>query len=310
MRLSIQHKIMGGFLSMASLAAAIGLFGLYSNRKTADGVNAVGEKAKEMGNQGDILARREMVAAAVVAEIKMKLQLSAHEYQRKMDGVDVADELIKAHFKKVDDLLTALAAGGEVAYEEGAPLRKVLKIDNASMNADLVNLSEKFHNFKKLVEIRLAKSSLVSGATGSAADEAFDKSYEEIQQLLLPLESLPKLAPGDFTAISEARYRTANGHLYTEEFLGGDEAIPFETIMKENFIAARESLAKAPNLPAEKIQEIDKLLGILIEAARTRVKEAAVDKLARDAEVKEFKALVNEMFLAMTRESRVLLPDP
>jgi len=299
MRLSIQHKIMGGFLSMASLAAAIGLFGLYSNRKTADGVNAVGEKAKEMGKQGDILVRREMVDAAVVAEIKMKLQLAAIDYHQEMTGSTGHAEAINENFKQVEAFIAALTAGGQVAFEKGGKLHEVLKIEDDAMCGDLNNLSEKFHNFKKLVDSRLSASSLVKGAVGSAADEAFDKSYEDIQALLKPLESLPGLTSVDFIAISEARYRTANGHLYTEEFLGGDESIPFETIMKDNFIAARESLPNGTHLPVDTVKEIDKLLGILIDAARTRVKEANADKETRAAEVKQFKALVDDMFQAM-----------
>jgi len=87
--------------------------------------------------------------------------------------------------------------------------------------------------------------------TGSGIDQAFDGTYEDLQAALVGF-SEGVLEAGDVQnvyRIGEARYYLANGHLFLEEYLSGDEEVQFEDIASDFNRSMELALAAAENDP-------------------------------------------------------------
>ncbi len=274
MRLNMKAKILGGFTLALSAAVLIGMIGIQANRATAAVTASVGQKATEMGREGENLGKRSMLTAAMVAEIKVLIQKVQNDTAAELGNKLGKSDAIKSDLSKIESLAKTLAEGGD--YQLGEMKMPVTKVSSEELLKELKKFKQDFKNFKGIILDKLVDTNKVNGAVGSSADQAFDKAYDEIEDQLQALEKQSDLDGVALRKISQAKFLTANGHLNFEEHMSGDESVNVDEVLEKNFRAAWSHLAEVPGIGKDKLEPIRKNLLSLIEAAETRDHDARV----------------------------------
>jgi methyl-accepting chemotaxis protein len=279
MKISMKVKILGGFTVSLSAAVVIGWLGIQANRSTAQITESVGAKAARIGQVGENLGKRSMLTAAIVSEIKVLIQKIQSETVAEIsDKLDLSKE-INDDLNKVEGLTKILLEGGE--YQLGSMKLKAVKTDSPELLKELEKFQQGFVRFKEIILGRLAQGGGLEGETGSAADGLFDKSYDQIIEQLILLEANEGLSGAVLRKLSQAKYLAANGHLYFEEYMSGDDSMNPAEILNSNFRRAMELMNDMPGVPDKDLAAVRGNLKDLITAAEIRDRDAG---LARDRE--------------------------
>lgn len=224
--IKIRAKLLIAFLSVALLTTVVGGIGIYFNAY-------LGEKSETVA-----------VKLAPLGDAAMEIKLSAttaHLVFEEIMGGDTTEDI-----QQVWDLLEeslwysdAILQGGE--NEEGT----FFATNDPRVRRRIESVRKDIEKFIKSAHERYNLFA-ASGGIGSEADQIFDESYEVIQASLDTIRrnsqnvSVVRLS-------GEAQYLTANGHLFLEELLGGDEENKIENIL-DNFRESRSNVEKIGTL--------------------------------------------------------------
>jgi|GEM_PF-5527320 len=292
LNLTIRQTLLAAFVFMALLCATCGGIGSWY-------VDAVGRSGERVGVHLAPLSDAAM-------EIKI-LVIDAHRQLEEALGEDGGGktEHIWALIDRAAWYAGAILNGGE--NESG----RFIPAESAETRAKIQDVREGLERFRAGAR-RLLELAGASGTAGTGTDQAFDEVYEAIQTPLAALAhkvtdqakamadpaggasaagtaagtavggaSADGKAAQALAAIGEARFRLANGHLYLEEMLSGDEGVTIGAVTGD-FLAARQAVATLaePGL----ITQIDRLSALATERSRT----AATVHAAREAADRTF----------------------
>ncbi|NJM14119.1 MAG: carboxylesterase family protein [Bacteroidales bacterium] len=185
------------------------------------------------------------VKLAPLSDAAMEIRLSATTahlmFEEIMSGDDT--ESIEEVWKLLDDALwycDAILIGGE--NDEGvffasndAQVKKTMKEVRQSIERFIASARERY------------KYRMGSSSTGSEADQSFDKSYEKIQAELSNMASLYGKNASVIDLSRQAQYFLANGHLFLEELLSGDDQVNIEQVVA-NFSQGKENIIGIGNM--------------------------------------------------------------
>ncbi|MDM8518131.1 methyl-accepting chemotaxis protein [Desulfobacterales bacterium HSG16] len=213
--IKLRKKLVCAFLSVAVLIAITGGFGVYYTNNIAEHGREIGEKLAPL----DEAAMRIRINA-LSAHLKIEEILSGDTSENIEDVWNLLDEsieycnLILKGGKKDDHLF--IAAEDQLVREKIKTVRQ---------------------NVEKLIESarsRYANLTNSSGA-GSKSDQIFDSLYEKIQKNLsmIGMEYKKQEDAAVVHLSVTAQYLLANGHLFLEEFITGDEEVNIENVRKD-----------------------------------------------------------------------------
>lgn len=208
-RLSLGKKLFGSFLAVAAIAGLTGSAGIYFTSQ----ISAVAKKA--------------VVEIAPKATLVIDTQLQVARNNVLLERTLASkDERLKQQvtrgFTKARADINALQNGGTINDLE------VVRVENPEQSALLNTMMTLLDQLQKQAELSLEFAFRDEG-TGSSADQQFDLRYEA------SIEALGKaitITDNVDTArlLGEARYLLANGHLFFEELLAGDDELTYETV--------------------------------------------------------------------------------
>lgn len=282
---NLKSKLLGSFGTLAVGICLVGGVGSYY-------VNAVGDQGEAVG---------ERLAPLVDAAMEIKLTAThAHLLIEEILAGD-ASENIEDAWALLDDTVwyaDAILNGAE--NDEGTfyptdsvQVREIIEDVRAQVVAFRAAAADRYEH--------MASASF----TGSDVDQAFDDSYEEAQSAL---GQMADIANGSgkadaATQIGEARYLLANGHLFLEELLGGDDSIAASDVMAD-FDRARELSIASGIDAATAVGAID----IVIGSAGSRIETAENFQAAGSAADAAFDSTF-ETFVARADEAETLIQD-
>lgn len=196
-----------------------------------------------------------------------------------------ADEGLKA-IADTEFFARALMTGG--TNDEGT----FVPSTDATVRAATETVLTDIDKFKTAAGSLIALSFGGAG-TGSETDQRFDEAYEQAQAKLA--EAAEALGAGgtaaDQLALGTARYRLANGHLYLEEHLSGDDEAKPEDILADFKGAADLAAGVAHPASAEGgklASEVMDLAARRIESRKTQVAALAQAQSAFDTAFTSF----------------------
>jgi methyl-accepting chemotaxis protein len=226
--MTLKNKLMAGFLVMAALTAVTGLAGFYFTSSVGERGTQVGERLAPLGN----------------AAMEIKLTATrAHLLFEEIVGGDTSEDINEV-WSLLDQTLwytNAILNGGE--NEKG----KFYPSQSPAVREKIEDVRDRVQKFIESGKTRYAHYSSLEGA-GSKADQQFDATYDEIQALLdqvltADTGSLEQAGNGQsiLRSAGRAKYLLANGHLFLEEILAGDQSEKIEEIMAEFAAAKKEA---------------------------------------------------------------------
>ena len=225
----LRTKLIAVFLFLAAISADLGALGFYF--------------VASVGNTGIIVGERCAPLGIAAMEIKQNATY-AHLLLEEILAGDTSED-VKHVWKLLDNALwycDAILKGGKnekgvfYASKDRAVLGKIAEVKK-DMNRFIKSAHERHRQHMKFAGV------------GSSLDQQFDQLYETIQ------DDLSTIINGHATDIAvvhlagQAKYLLANGHLFLEEVLSGDEELSIKEI-KADF-----------SLAWEKIQVIGKKIG-------------------------------------------------
>lgn len=254
--MTIRSLLMRSALFLLIIILIVGGIGLYY-------ANDIGKSGEEVGAR-----------LAPLGDAAMEIKLTATEahliFEEILGGDDAED--IQAVWDLLDQTLfycDAILEGrtnDEGTFVATKDLSVAEKIKVVKRNVEV---------FTDMAKARYAQRSGATG-TGSGADQEFDEIYEKIQSEILTVLKEPD-SVAVALAYALAKYELANGHLFLEEFLGGDESVNIDEVRKE-FKAAKSKISSS---------QIGKDVDVLIAAMEERVETSKKNQTASsDADVK------------------------
>lgn len=229
--IGLKAKLIVSFLFVALATGLAGGAGIYFTNQVAE--------------EGEVLSGKLVSLGDAVAEIKFTT-VTAHiaiaDAVRNGDGnvQHIYDLLEKSRW-----FADVILKGGEKGETEYLP----------SQNPLVRESTEKIgHNLVRVIGLtkEMAELARIGSSAGSSEDALFDKSYAAIQ---IKLDDIgKKYNQTKYTSViysaGEAKYLLANGHLFFEELLAGDDSNKFEDIVAGFEAAQRHA------------QEVEKRLGL------------------------------------------------
>ncbi len=225
--LTLNQKLMAGFLFVAFLTAIAGLFSIYFTNRIADEGLEIAEKLTPL------------------ADAAMEIKLTATHAHLIFEEIMAGDqeESIQVVWDLLDETLwycDAILIGG--INEEGT----FIAIDDPIVRQKTIETKKNVENFIKSAHSRYDKlSELVT--SGTETDQKFDEVYEELQSELTRLISLYQNNIRLINLLYDSKYLLANGHLFFEEYLSGDETVKYSDI-KNAFVLVSENINQAESL--------------------------------------------------------------
>lgn len=213
--IKLRNKLVFAFLLVAVLIAITGGFGIYYTNNIAEHGREIGEKL------------------APLDEAAMRIRINALSAHLKIEEVLSGDTS-----EDIEDVWNLL---GESIEYCNLILKGGKKGDHVFIAAEDQLVREKIEAVRQSLEklIESARSRYVnlinSSRTGSKSDQTFDSLYETIQKDLSMI-GMEYKKQEDVTVVhlaATAQYLLANGHLFLEEFLNGDEEVNIENIRKD-----------------------------------------------------------------------------
>lgn len=252
--ISIYAKLIIAFLVAAMITALVGLIGLISS----------GAIAEEGRHVGDDLAP--LVDAAM--EVKLNAYMAHLWLEEILSGDDAEDiEEVWSYFEMSVTYCDMILKGGTT--DEGHFV--------ATGNEKVRNLTEDvrhdleavIQNAKKRYEMRIRASGI-----GSTADQEFDQLYTSIQN---DLQAIIDTSESDrvIALAGQTRFLLADGHLFFEELVSGDQSRTFQQI-KDEFAAAADLVEElGVILGQNRLRTIDANLNKFIEVVEQRFRDTS-----------------------------------
>ena len=193
-------------------------------------------EVRTLGRMGERIS----IELAPLADAAMEIQLSATHAHLLFEEIMAGDEGedVEQVWSLLDQSLfytRAILEGGK--NENGTFIATTVP----EVRAIIESVQTKVIAFIDSAHERHAHHSGSAG-TGSSADQDFDAIYENAQSLLTRLTTDEMATADTQLAIGEARYALANGHLFLEELLAGDEETTQAAVMGD-FERARNAAA-------------------------------------------------------------------
>lgn len=260
-RVSISRRLALSFTALAVATGIAGLAGLVT--------------ARMIGAAGLELATRQSPLVDAAMEIKLEGQTAHLAYRKAVDqGDEAAVKDAVASIGQAEFYARAILEGGK--NDEG----EFFATDDPVVRREIDIV------LKEIAAYRYAADGLVNltktgSSAGSGADEAFDGLYDKNQQQLTALTAeAAKTLTGPrqaetLVALGSARFKLANGHLFLEELLGGDDTVKQEEVVAD-FQFATEVAEK---LPFAASKELTADLKALTDLAMARVVSAQMKKV-------------------------------
>ncbi|MBF0188270.1 MAG: HAMP domain-containing protein [Magnetococcales bacterium] len=124
--------------------------------------------------------------------------------------------------------------------------------------------------FRQSSEKRIAFAKGSEG-TGSTADQQFDELYEQIQEQIAKITASHNSSAGYRVQRNggEARYLLANGHLFLEELLSGDDEVSVKDVLND-FSAAKQMIVEIRGETGADADSVIKMIDSFITVTQTR----------------------------------------
>ncbi len=292
-RLQISTQLMIAFLAMALVTTFTGVSGVISTSIVGDESETV---AVDLAPLGD--AAMEIKLTATTAHLLLE-EIMAGDSTESIDDVWTLLEDSRWY-------ATAILEGG--TNDEGT----FVASDSPEVRAQIEDVLVALDALIAVSESRYARIDAQEGV-GSGADQQFDSLYENLQDSLAKLlpalrESTDPSAMAAIENVGEARYRLANGHLFLEELLSGDDELTYESVAGD-FTAAKERI-EAIRIPAlaNNVSQLSSDITALADTAKTRT-DNTLANLAADADADiEFDASF-ERFIALADAAEEIVHD-
>lgn len=254
--MKVRSKLLAGFFSIALLALIVGAAGFYFQ-------TMIGRSGLDIGTKYAPLSDAAM-------EIKLTAT-TAHLWFEEILGGDEGEDITNV-WELLDDTLwytNAILSGG--SNDEGT----FIGSSDAAVLAAAEKVKTDVIKFKEAAQARYSQYSGSAGV-GSGADQIFDATYEEL------IENIDQVSRNFINTnntnmavvLQDVRFRLADGHLFLEEYLSGDESVTIENI-REKFKTAGTKLQQSRNVSRRLVDPLIEQFNILVNAVEER---AAVSK--------------------------------
>ncbi|MFC4234797.1 methyl-accepting chemotaxis protein [Thalassospira xianhensis] len=292
-KLKIRTRLLFAFGMMALVTATTGAAGIFF--------------ANDIGSESEHVA----VNLAPLGDAAMEIKLSAttahlifEEIMAGDSGEDINE--VWALLEESQWYANAILNGG--TNEEGT----FVAAQNPEVRAKMQSVQDAIGQFIQSAEQRYAMLVGKEGV-GTGADQDFDALYENLQTKLSSL--LPAIrqsgnagAISAIEAVGNAKFRLANGHLFLEELLTGDDEVNFEDV-DADFKSAADDLAKIDiaSLTSQitpLIADIEKLA----TTARSRV-DSTVGNLAAGSQADQDFDASFTAFITLADEAESIIHD-
>ena len=249
--MKVRSKLFAGFFVVAFLALIVGAAGLYFETMIGRSGLDIGTKYAPLGD--------------AAMEIKLTAT-TAHLWFEEIMGGDEGEDIHDV-WDLLDDTLwytNALISGG--SNDEGT----FIGSSDPLVLAAAEKVKTDIIKFRESAEARYSQYSGSAGV-GSGADQIFDATYEElignIDKVSRTFISLNNISIA--VVLQDVRFRLADGHLFLEEFLSGDESVIIDDIRKK-FDNARSGLLQTRNANRNLVDPLIEQLDILVNAVEER----------------------------------------
>ncbi|GGB09826.1 methyl-accepting chemotaxis protein [Agarivorans gilvus] len=234
-KVATHHSLRGKFLFFSLLLTLLiiscGMIGLKY-------INQVGESGKNAGMTfaPQVDATMEIKLQATEAHLLFKDIISG---ESKKNITQVWSLLEQAHW-----YAKALLDGG--SNDEG----DFIASSDPQVRQSMLEVIKDIEVFTQVAQQRY-QNYANSTSAGSSEDQQFDQLYEQLQTVLVDWKELSKqqFLLKNVNLLGDARYLLANGHLFLEERLSGDDENTPESILT-NFHQAEQAISKASASPA------------------------------------------------------------
>jgi methyl-accepting chemotaxis protein len=286
---SIQHRLSAAFVILALLTAAAGSVGMLASWRIGEHGVAVGERLAPLGD--------------AAMEIKLTATQAHLLFEEIMSGDDGED--INEVWSLLDETrfyTRAILEGGE--NDEG----RFYPTDSPEVRRKIENVQRMVEAFIDSARKRYAQHSGMQG-TGSGADQEFDDLYDSVLASLDELADQadqfdPAAALLTMTAVGKAKFHLANGHLFLEEVLSGDEGESFEDVLSD-FETAAAALAQMEGGDVQAIKTSVERLGAVARVRHSSISSNAVAGSAADQAFDES----FEAFIQVADEAEEIIHD-
>ncbi|MEZ5932120.1 MAG: methyl-accepting chemotaxis protein [Alphaproteobacteria bacterium] len=277
--LSIQQKLTAAFFSLVVLSAAAGGVGLLSSWRIGESGIDLGAKLAPLGD-----AAMEIKLTATTAHLFFEEIMAG-------DGGEDIEE-VWALLAETQFYADAILNGGE--NDEG----RFYPAESPAVRQKIESVRQQVQAFIDSARQRYQRHIQGQG-TGTGADQAFDDLYEgllgDLDQLAEEAEAAPAAsALPVIAAVGRAKFHLANGHLFLEEVLSGDEGESIDDVLAD-FDVARTAIASIESPKVEAIaKDIRKLAEVAAERYRSLSSHLAADSAAVDAFDETFETFIRE----------------
>ncbi len=276
--LKIGTKLISTFLILALIAGVVGAIGIYYT-------NEVGMEGENIG-----------VKLAPLGDAAMEVKLTATQahliFEEIMAGDDSED--INTVWGLLDETLWfagAILNGGK--NDEG----EFFASTDSKVRSKVEELIPQIKSFIEAARTRYGNLNLAG--IGSEIDQSFDEAYEDLQAGLSEIIATHKGTPEKIEIVHKAggaKYLLANGHLFLEEFLSGDDSVKLDDIL-ENFNTAKAYIAELE----EEVALTDKINAFINLTQKRAATQSNTDAAGSESDV-QFDAAF-EKFIALADEA-------
>jgi len=253
--MQLRTKLFTCFLSLAFLTGVTGIAGYITSDRIGDRAENVGAKLAPLGD-----AAMEIKLAATTAHLKFEEIMAG-------DQTESIDEVWKL-LKETQFYVNAILDGAE--NDEG----HFYATESPEVRAKIESVRTKVEAFIDATRKRYEQRVSAAGV-GTGADAAFDKLYDGAQKELDEIIGRSaNLTTSEVRPIllhaGNAKFRLANGHLFLEELLSGDDGNKIEDVIKD-FQTARNDVRQLRAIGVrDSAAKADKLIGDIIAVAKQR----------------------------------------
>jgi|TARA_R110000787_G_C13418432_1_gene444681 methyl-accepting chemotaxis protein len=292
-KLKIRTRLLLAFGIMALVTATTGAAGIFF-------ANTIGEESETVA-----------INLAPLGDAAMEIKLSATKAHLIFEEIMAGDT--GEDINEVWDLLAqsnwyadAILNGG--TNDEG----RFVASQNPDVRAKMQSVQSAIAEFIKSAEDRYGQLVGREGI-GTGADQSFDALYEDLQTGLSAV--LPDIKQsGDpqtldaIEAIGSAKFRLANGHLFLEELLSGDDAVTIDEVTGD-FKSAADGLATIKIAAATaKVNTLIEDIEKLSTTARSRVDNTVGQLSAGSQSDEDFDASFTR-FITLADEAEGIIHD-
>lgn len=277
LKINIRVKLMISFFFIALMAVGMGGIGIYFTNYIGDQGNTVSEKLAPLGN-----AAIKIIISATKAHLLFEEIVSGNQNEDIQEVWDLLDEALWYS----NAILNGAVNDKRIFHAvEDPQVRRKIEAVQKSIEQFIESTHQRYN--------QLADDSGVR----STADQKFDNLYKKIQTNLGELgKNSRNLLVVDLKR--EAQYLTANGHLFLEELIAGDEETRIEEI-NEDFNHAKQNIEKlgmiiGADAVANLLESYDQLIFSANERYGSAQNDVSAGSAVDQAFDQEFESFVKE----------------